>query len=39
MYIEGDVPSVVTGNNANGGFGFGNNDAWVLIILFALIFG
>lgn len=39
MYIEGDVPSVVTGNNgANSGFGFGN-DAWVLIILFALIFG
>lgn len=39
MYIEGDIPSVVTGNNGNGGFGFGNNDAWVLIILFALIFG
>lgn len=40
MYIEGDVPSVVTGGNNNGsGFGFGNNDAWVLIILFALIFG
>ena len=39
MYIEGDVPSVVTGNNGNSGFGFGNNDAWVLIILFALIFG
>lgn len=40
MYIEGDVPSVVTGNGGNnGGFGFGNNDAWVLIILFALIFG
>lgn len=38
MYIEGDVPSVVTGNNGNSGFGFGN-DAWVLIILFALIFG
>ena len=39
MYIEGDVPSVVTGGNNNGsGFGFGN-DAWVLIILFALIFG
>ena len=41
MYIEGDVPTVVSGNNgnANSGFGFGNNDAWVLIILFALIFG
>lgn len=40
MYIEGDVPNVVTsGNGANSGFGFGNNDAWVLIILFALIFG
>lgn len=41
MYIEGDVPSVVTsngGNNGNGGFGYGS-DAWVLIILFALIFG
>lgn len=40
MFIEGEVPSVVTsGNGANSGFGFGNNDAWVLIILFALIFG
>ena len=41
MYIEGDVPSVVTttgGNGGNSGFGYGN-DAWVLIILFALIFG
>lgn len=40
MFIEGEVPQVVTGGNNNGsGFGFGNNDAWVLIILFALIFG
>ena len=40
MYVEGDVPTVVTGGtNGNSGFGFGNNDAWVLIILFALIFG
>lgn len=39
MYMEGDVPTVVTGGaNGNSGFGFGN-DAWVLIILFALIFG
>lgn len=39
MYIEGDVPSVVSGGNGgNSGFGYGN-DAWVLIILFALIFG
>lgn len=39
MYIESDTPINVGGNNGNGGFGFGNNDAWVLIILFALIFG
>lgn len=39
MYIESDSPINVGGNNGNGGFGFGNNDAWVLIILFALIFG
>lgn len=39
MYIESDSPINVGGNNANSGFGFGNNDAWVLIILFALIFG
>lgn len=40
MFIEGEVPQVVTGgNNSGSGFGFGNNDAWVLIILFALIFG
>lgn len=39
MYVEGDVPSVVNGGNNNGGgFGYGS-DAWVLIILFALIFG
>lgn len=40
MYIESDSPINVGGNTgANSGFGFGNNDAWVLIILFALIFG
>lgn len=39
MYIESDSPINVGGNSGNGGFGFGNNDAWVLIILFALIFG
>lgn len=38
MYIESDSPINVGGTNANSGFGFGN-DAWVLIILFALIFG
>ena len=38
MYIEGDVPSVVTGGATNNGWGNGT-DAWVLIILFALIFG
>ena len=39
MYIESDTPiNVGGGNNACSGFGFGN-DAWVLIILFALIFG
>lgn len=38
-YIEGEVPTVVSGGN-NGGFGgFGGSDAWVMIILFALIFG
>lgn len=39
MYIESDSPINVGGSNGNSGFGFGNNDAWVLIILFALIFG
>lgn len=40
MYIESDSPINVGSNGGNnGGFGFGNNDAWVLIILFALIFG
>ena len=38
MYIESDSPINVGGTNGNSGFGFGN-DAWVLIILFALIFG
>ena len=39
MYIESDTPINVGSNTgANSGFGFGN-DAWVLIILFALIFG
>ncbi len=39
-YLEGEIPTIVSGGNngGNGGFGFGN-DAWVLIILFALIFG
>lgn len=39
-YAEGDSPIVTTGGNQGGGSGFGyGNDAWVLIILFALIFG
>lgn len=37
MYIEGDVPTVTTGNNCNSGFM--NGDGWWAIILFALIFG
>lgn len=37
-YIEGEVPSVVQGGNY-GGYGFGGDSAWVLIILFAMIFG
>lgn len=40
MYIEGELPNVVTtngGNNGNGGFM--NSDGWWAIILFALIFG
>lgn len=37
MYIDSDTP-ISVGGGSNGGFGYGN-DAWVLIILFALIFG
>lgn len=36
-YLETDSP-INLGNGGGGGFGYGN-DAWVLIILFALIFG
>lgn len=36
---EGSAINLNSGACSNGGFGFGNNDAWVLIILFALIFG
>ena len=36
---EGSAINLNSGAGCNGGFGFGNNDAWVLIILFALIFG
>ena len=36
---EGSAINLNSGAGSNGGFGFGNNDAWVLIILFALIFG
>lgn len=35
----GDALDLATRNNGNGGFGNGGTDAWVLIILFALIFG
>lgn len=38
-YIEGEVPTIVSGGNNGGGNAWGNSDAWVLIILFALIFG
>lgn len=39
-YIEGEIPTVVSNGGNNGGFGgFGGNDAWILIILFAMIFG
>ena len=40
MFIEGEIPNVVTttgGNNGNGSFM--NGDGWWAIILFALIFG
>ena len=36
MYIEGEIPSVTTGYNNNGGF-FGSDGIWA-IILFAMIF-
>ena len=36
---EGSAINLNSGACSNGGFGFANNDAWVLIILFALIFG
>lgn len=41
MYIEGDVPTVVSngGNNGGGFGGFNGSEAWILIILFAMIFG
>lgn len=38
MYMETDAPTFVSGGS-NGGNGWGGTDAWVLIILFALIFG
>lgn len=38
-YFEGEIPTVVSGNNgSNSGFG-GWGDSWVAIILFAMIFG
>ena len=41
MYIEGEIPNIVTstGCNNNGNGGFMNSDGWWAIILFALIFG
>lgn len=39
MYFEGEVPTVVTGNGNNGGFGNGFSDGWWGIILIALLFG
>lgn len=37
-YFEGEVPVITNGNNG-GCNGWGGSDAWVIIILFALIFG
>lgn len=40
MFIEGEIPNVVTTNGGNNGNGsFMNGDGWWAIILFALIFG
>lgn len=40
MYIEGEIPNVVTSNGCcNNNGGFMNGDGWWAIILFALIFG
>lgn len=38
MFIEGEIPNVVTTTGGNNG-GFMNGDGWWAIILFALIFG
>lgn len=37
-YFEGEIPTVVSGNNSNG-FGNGFSDGWWGIILIALLFG
>lgn len=40
LYMEGEIPTVVTGNGyGNGGFGGGFSDGWWGIILIALLFG
>ena len=39
MFIEGEIPNVVTTNGGNNNGGFMNGDGWWAIILFALIFG
>lgn len=39
MFIEGEIPNVVTTTNGGNNGGFMNGDGWWAIILFALIFG
>lgn len=39
MFIEGEIPNVVTTTGGNNNGGFMNGDGWWAIILFALIFG
>ena len=39
MFIEGEIPYVVTTTGGNNNGGFMNGDGWWAIILFALIFG
>lgn len=39
MFIEGEIPNVVTTNGGGNNGGFMNGDGWWAIILFALIFG
>lgn len=39
MFIEGEIPAVVSTNGSGNNGGFMNGDGWWAIILFALIFG